>query len=196
MSQRRDLIAIGQVHVRPVLDQQREQQVQGAEMQGAMATNPESDGMNWNAERIGATLIRLVLAITLIWVGALKFMVYEAEAIQPLVANSPLLSWAYNILSVPTFAIALGIGEIVLGLMILARPMAPMISAIGSIGAAVLFAVTITFLLTTPGVFEDGLGVPWLSFLGQFLAKDLTLFAVSVWTAGEAFNAARGMTRQ
>ncbi len=47
-------------------------------------------------------------------------------------------------------------------------------------------------LLTTPGVWQPGFGVPFLSPMpGQFLAKDLTLFAVSIWTAGEALRAAR-----
>ena len=162
-------------------------------MQDRVAMNRSQDGAGWRVERIGAYLIRYGLALTLIWVGALKFTSYEAEAIQPLAANSPLLSWVYNILSVQTFAIALGIGEIALGLMIAARPIAPLISTIGSIGAAILFAVTLTFLLTTPGVWQPDFGVPFLSPMpGQFLAKDLTLFAVSIWTAGEALRAARG----
>ncbi len=143
-------------------------------------------------EKIGAILVRVSLAVTLIWVGALKFSTYEAEAIKPLVTNSPLLSWAYTFLSVPTFAAILGTGEIIVGIMILTRPIAPLISAIGSLGAAILFFVTVTFILSTPGVFQPDLGVPFLSPMpGQFLAKDIALFAISIWTAGEAFRAAR-----
>lgn len=145
-------------------------------------------------EQIGAILVRVSLAVTLIWVGALKFSTYEAEGIKPLVANSPLLSWAYTVLSVSTFAAILGTGEIIIGIMILTRPIAPMISAIGSLGAAILFFVTVTFILTTPGVFQADLGVPFLSPMpGQFLAKDIALFSISIWTAGEAFRAARGV---
>ncbi len=160
------------------------------------AASSSGDDAGRTLERLGGYALRYGLAITLIWVGALKFTSYEAEAIQPFTANSPLLSWVYGILSVQAFAIALGTGEIVLGLMIAARPIAPLISAIGSLGAAVLFAVTVTFLLTTPGVWQPGFGVPFLSPMpGQFLAKDLTFFAVSIWTAGEALRAARGETR-
>jgi len=152
-------------------------------------TEPRSD---LTLETVGAILVRVSLAVTVIWVGALKFSAYEAEAIQPLVANSPLLAWAYGILSVPTFAAILGAGEIILGIMILSRPVAPLISAIGSIGAAILFLVTVTFLFTTPGVFQPDLGLPFLSPMpGQFLAKDIALFSISVWTAGEALRAAR-----
>ena len=165
-------------------------------MQTTMTTNDSGDGPGRSLERIGTVLLRYGLALTLIWVGALKFSAYEAEAIQPLTANSPLLSWIYGFLSVPAYAMVLGTGEIVLGLMIAARPVAPRISAIGSLGAAVLFAVTLTFLVTTPGVWQAGLGVPFLSPMpGQFLAKDLALFAVSIWTAGEALRAANLRTR-
>ncbi len=165
-------------------------------MQTTMTTNDSGDGPGRSLERIGTVLLRYGLALTLIWVGALKFSAYEAEAIQPLTANSPLLSWIYNFLSVPVYAMILGTGEIVLGLMIAARPVAPRISAIGSLGAVVLFAVTLTFLLATPGVWQPGFGVPFLSPMpGQFLAKDLALFAVAIWTAGEALRAANLRTR-
>ncbi len=143
-------------------------------------------------EQIGAILVRVSLAVTVIWVGALKFSGYEAEAIQPMVANSPLLSWAYGFLSVPAFAAILGTGEIIIGIMILTRPIAPLVSAIGSIGTAILFLVTVTFLVTTPGVWQPELGFPFLSPMpGQFLAKDIALFSISIWTAGEALRAVR-----
>ena len=161
-------------------------------MQGTMATAGSADDAGRTLERLGGLALRYGLALTLIWVGALKFTAFEAEAIQTLTANSPLLGWVYNVFTVQTFAIVLGIGEIVLGLMIAVRPIAPLISAIGSLGAAVLFAVTLTFLLTTPGVWQAGFGVPFLSPMpGQFLAKDLTLFAAAIWTAGEALRAAK-----
>ncbi len=70
-------------------------------------------------------MLRYGLVIILLWVGALKFTAYEAEGIQGLVANSPLLSWAYSIFSVRTFAMLLGVGEIAIALMIAMRPIAP-----------------------------------------------------------------------
>jgi len=155
-------------------------------------SRPSERTSGLDLEKIGAALVRVSLAVTLIWVGALKFSTYEAEAIKPLVTNSPLLSWAYSFLSVPMFAAILGAGEIILGIMILTRPVAPLVSAIGSLGAAILFLVTVTFLLSTPGNFQPDLGVPFLSPMpGQFLAKDISFFAISIWTAGEALRAAR-----
>jgi len=143
-------------------------------------------------ERIGAIIIRYALAIVLIWVGLLKFTAYEAEGIKPLVENSPLLSWAYGVMSVQGFAKVLGIGEIFLGILIAGRPFSARASAIGSIGAMILFLVTITFIFSTPGIWQPEYGFPCLSPMpGQFLAKDILFFGAATWTAGEALTASR-----
>lgn len=146
-------------------------------------------------EGSGAFLLRYGLVVILLWVGALKFTVYEAEAIQAFVENSPLLSWLYDIFSVRTFSRLLGAFEIALGLMIATRPFAPKVSAAGSLGALILFVVTLTFVFSTPGGWQPGYGIPYLSpDPGQFLAKDVALAAIAIWTAGEALRAGRELT--
>ena len=146
-------------------------------------------------ERLGAGIIRYGLAIVLVWVGILKFKAYEAEAIKPLVENSPLLSWVYGVTSVPGFAMVLGVIEILLGILIASRPISAKASALGSIGAVITFLITLTFLFSTPGVWQPELGFPYLSPMpGQFIAKDLILLGAAVWTAGEALNASRAST--
>jgi len=81
----------------------------------------------------------------------------------------------------------LGIVEIFLALLIAARPIRPDLSALGSMGAIVLFLITLSFLLSTPGAWQPGHGFPALSPMpGQFLAKDLVLLGAAIWTAGEA----------
>ncbi len=162
-----------------------------------MATNVEhiehtnTGGWGDTLENIGANVIRYGLVVVLLWVGALKFTAYEAEGIQGLVANSPLMSWAYSVFSVRTFSMLLGVIEIVLGLLIATRPFAPKLSAIGSLGAIIMFLTTLSFVLTTPGVWQPGYGFPFPSpNPGQFLAKDLLYLGASIWTAGEALRAA------
>ncbi len=146
-------------------------------------------------ENIGGAVIRYGLAAVLLWVGMLKFTAYEAEGIQPLVANSPLFSWAYNLMSVQAFAMVLGVVEITLGILIALRRVAPKLSAYGSIAAAFMFLLTLTFTLSTPGVWQPGYGFPFPSPMpGQFLAKDLLFLGASIWTAGEALRAASRMT--
>jgi len=143
-------------------------------------------------ERIGAGVIRYGLAMVLLWVGLLKFTAYEAEGIQGFVANSPLMSWVYGVFSVRSFSAIIGVIEILLGLLILTRPFAPKLSGFGSLGAIVIFLTTLTFALTTPGVWQPGYGFPFLSPMpGQFLAKDLIALGAAIWTAGEALRAAR-----
>ncbi|NIJ52535.1 YkgB family protein [Dyadobacter arcticus] len=145
-------------------------------------------------ENIGTQLIRYGLAIVFIWIGILKFTTYEAAGIKPLVEHSPLLSWTYNFLSVTSFSGLLGFIEIVIGILIVCRPFSPKASALGSIAAVLTFVITLTFMISTPGVIQEGYGFPFLSALpGQFLAKDVVLLGASVWSAGEALAASRGL---
>lgn len=143
-------------------------------------------------EMLGKTLIRYTLVIVLLWVGFLKFTSYEAEGIKPLVSNSPLLSWFYNFMSAEGFAKLLGVIEIVLGVLIAIKPLSPKASYIGSLGAIIMFIITLSFVLTTPGVWQPDYGFPYLSPMpGQFLAKDTVLLAAAVYTAGESLNEMR-----
>ncbi len=45
-------------------------------------------------------------------IGLLKFTSYEAQGIQPLVANSPFMGWVYEAFSVTTFSTLLGVVEV------------------------------------------------------------------------------------
>ncbi len=165
-----------------------------------MATNVEhientnTEGLGYTLENVGANIIRYGLVIILLWVGALKFTAYEAEGIQGLIANSPFMSWMYSVMSVRTASMLIGIVEIIAALLIATRPFAPKISAIGSFIAIGIFLITLHFLLTTPGVWQPGYGFPFPSPMpGQFIAKDLALLGIAVWSAGEALRAARRM---
>ena len=123
---------------------------------------------------VGRYLVRYALVVVIAWIGALKYTGYEAAAIHPLIAHSPIFSWLYSILSVRTFAAALSAAcEIIAALLIAVRPLAPRISVIGSAMGILLFLGTLSFLFTTPGV-TAAAGFPVLSVLpGQFLLKDL-----------------------
>ncbi len=143
-------------------------------------------------EIIGTYVLRYGLVIILIWVGLLKFSPYEAEGIKPLVENSIFLSWVYNVMSVQVFAKVLGVIEIILAILIATRQFSPKLSAIGSMGVIFMALVTLSFLLTTPGVWQPELGFPFLSPMpGQFLAKDLLLLGTGIYTAGEALVASQ-----
>ena len=151
----------------------------------------ETNDLGRTLESVGEKIIRYGLVVILLWVGALKFAAYEAESIQGLVANSPLMSWMYSVMSVQGASILIGVIEIVLGLLIATRPFAPLLSAIGSFGVIIMSLITLTFIFTTPGVWQPGYGFPFLSMTGAFLAKDLLMLGAAIWTAGEALRAAR-----
>jgi reactive chlorine resistance protein C len=142
-------------------------------------------------QALGIFMTRYGLVAVFGWIGAMKFTAYEAAAIQPLVANSPFMSWLYSFLSVQGFSNGLGVLEVAIGLMIAARPISAVISAVGSGLGAILFLGTLSFMLSTPPVWEASLGgFPALSVApGQFLLKDIGLLGASIWTLGEALAA-------
>lgn len=145
--------------------------------------------LGFKLENLGTVVIRYGLVIILLWVGALKFTAYEAEGIKGLVANSPLMSWMLSVASVRSVSMLIGAVEIILGLLIAMRSFAPKLSAIGSFGAIIMFLTTLSFLVTTPGVWQPEYGFPFPSPMpGQFLAKDLLLLGAAIWTAGEALR--------
>lgn len=141
-------------------------------------------------ESAGRHSLRYGLVLVLLWIGGMKFTAYEAEGIAGLVANSPLMSWAYQLLGTRPFSAAVGIAELFIAVLIAARPYSARLSALGSLLAIGMFLTTLSFMFSTPGVVEPSLGFPILSVVpGQFLLKDVVLLGASIWTAGEALRA-------
>ncbi|OBJ43212.1 hypothetical protein A5630_19370 [Mycolicibacterium mucogenicum] len=146
--------------------------------------------------RIAGDLARYGLVIVIGWIGLLKFTSYEAQGIQPLVAHSPFMSWTYDVLSVTTFSSLLGVLEVGTAALLAVKPWWPRVSAVGSLIAVGLFAATISFLFTTPGIGEAAAGgFPALSMTGQFLIKDVALLGIAAWTLADALQAARTADR-
>ncbi|QDV33750.1 YkgB family protein [Tautonia plasticadhaerens] len=146
--------------------------------------------MSDRLQMIGTHVARYGLVVVLLWIGGMKFTAYEAEGIEPMVANSPLMGWLYRLMSVTALSALLGVIEVAVGLLIALRPWWPAGSAAGSGLAAGMFLTTLSFLVTTPG-WEPSLGgFPALSAMpGQFVLKDVVLLGVALWTAGEALAA-------
>jgi uncharacterized membrane protein YkgB len=147
--------------------------------------------MGSRVEAVGRELARYGLVVVVGWIGFMKFTAYEAEGISRYVANSPLMGWAYGLLSVRGFAAVLGVVEVAVAILIAVRPFAPRATVLGSALAVGMFLTTLSFLFTTPGVWEPSAGgFPALSgFPGQFLVKDLALLGISLWSLGEALKA-------
>jgi len=142
-------------------------------------------------ETIGVHTSRYGLVAVLLLIGVLKFTPEEAAGIQSFVAHSPFMSWMYAVLSVQGASNVIGVIEIATAALIALRPVLPQASFVGSLGGAVTFLLTISFLFSTPGAAQLKYGFPVLGGAGQFLIKDLVLLGASLWTAAEAYAAAQ-----
>lgn len=155
-------------------------------------TNGESKNLSLGVRTtaIGTYGAYVALAIIYFWFGGMKFTHYEAEGLVPLVSNSPFLGWVYDIFSVDTFSSLLGVLEVSIGVLIAGRLLSPKLSLIGGALSAGLFFTTLSFMFSTPGVIEPGLGFPAITVApGQFLLKDIGLLAASIFVAGHSLTA-------
>ena len=143
-------------------------------------------------ERLGTHVSRYGLVITFLSIGVLKFTASEAQGIQPLVANSPLMFWLYRIFSLQGVSNLIGLIEIVVALLMALRPFSAKFSFIGSIGAVITFVLSVSFLLSTPGAFQISHGFPLLGDTGQFLIKDLVLLGASISNSGDFNRGSKG----
>jgi uncharacterized membrane protein YkgB len=159
-------------------------------------STPDSPIAPARALGVAANLVlRYGLVLVILWFGAFKFTATEAQAIEPLLSNSPLLGWLYSVADVPTASRLIGVTEILIALLIALRPIVPKASAAGSLAAIGMFAITLSFLASTPGVwvYVEGFWVP--NEIGGFLLKDLFLLGAALWTASEALDPSQRATR-
>lgn len=147
------------------------------------------------SRRLAATsmhLARYGLVVIVLWLGVFKFTPTEARAIEPLLTHSPLLSWLYVVTDVRGASRLIGSAEIVIALLIALRPVAPLVSGLASLAAVGMFLTTLSFLVTTPGMWGVVDGVPVFLGGGGFVIKDVFLLAAALGAAAEALAAAGG----
>ena len=121
-------------------------------------TAHEKRAMSSQVEAVGRELARYGLVVVVAWIGLMKFTAYEAEGISGFVANSPLMSWVYGFMSHRGFSAVLGVVELTSAILIATRPFSPRASVVGSALAVGMFLTTLSFLVTTPGVWEPSAG--------------------------------------
>jgi len=115
-----------------------------------------------------------------VWFGIQKFTPYAAEAIAPLIANSPFMGWL-RVFGVRGEAKIIGTIELTTAAVLILGSVIPIASAVGAAMACVTFLLTVSFFFSTPGVTQkSSTGFPIIStLLGQFLLKDIALLAAS-----------------
>ena len=142
-------------------------------------------------ERAGLFLMRYGIVLILFWIGLLKFTTAEAQGIKPFVENSPFFSWMLPILGLQGVSDLVGVIEVTTAVLLATRSWSALVSAIGSAMAAITFLITLSFMLTTPKVFDPAF--PALSAIpGQFLSKDILLLGGALWSLGDSLRALNG----
>ncbi len=132
---------------------------------------------------VGIGILRYgLVGLLLLW-GSFKFFAFEANAIQPLVEHSPLLGWLLPVFGLRATSDIIGVFEVGSGLLIATRHWFPRLSAYGSLAATAMFAVTLSFLVTTPGALSIS------SPINGFLLKDIMFLGGALVTGAEAFSA-------
>ncbi|MEO5888850.1 MAG: DUF417 family protein [Ferruginibacter sp.] len=155
---------------------------------------------------ISIRLLRIAIAIVLIWIGSLKYFDYESEGIVPYVANSPLMNFFYahpemykdHLLKegefkkenfdwhednhTHIFGLGLGILIVVIATLLLLNNYSPVIGMIGSALVIVMSLTTLSFLITTPESWVPALGdpahgFPLLAARGRLVVKDAIMMA-------------------
>ncbi|WP_158937317.1 reactive chlorine resistance membrane protein RclC [Burkholderia sp. S171] len=161
------------------------------------------------ADKLGANLIRISIAIVFIWIGLLKFVPFEADSITPMVARSPVMFFFYKHPEqykehmtkegqlVPaarawqdennTYRFSRGLGsvELFIALMVLLNPISRRVGLIGGLLSFLTPFVTLSFLVTTPEAWVPALGdaqhgFPYLSGMGRLIIKDTMMLAGAV----------------
>lgn len=127
-------------------------------------------------------ILRYSLVVIFFWFGGMKFTHYEALGISIFIENSPLISWLHVIFGIQGASYFLGTTEIFTGILLLLGTLSGLLSFFGALLSSITFFVTMTFFITTPGVFEYSLGgAPAISAgIGQFILKDLVLLSASL----------------
>jgi uncharacterized membrane protein YkgB len=132
--------------------------------------------------RISLILLRIALIVIFVWFGCMKFTAYEANGNAGLIANSPFMSWMNVAFGIQGASYVIGTIELSTAAALLLGAFVPLFSVLGAAMSTATFTITLTFFLSTPGVAEPTAGgFPAISApIGQFLLKDLVLFAASL----------------
>jgi len=134
-----------------------------------------------SSHNLAFIIISIGMIVMLFWAGAFKMTVPGSEGIAPLVNNSPLISWHYKIFGPHVGGDIIGLTEWIAGLLILTGFWKPKAGIVGSIIAVVMFFITSSMLITTPGATIQVNGMRYMNNLGLFLYKDIINLGASFY---------------
>ena len=121
------------------------------------------------------------MIVMLLWAGSYKMTAPGAEGIIPLVSNSPLISWHFKLFGPYIGSDMIGLTEIIAATLIIVGYFKPKAGIIGGFIASLMFFITSTMVITTPGATIIVHGMRYMSFTGLFLFKDVISLGVSFY---------------
>jgi uncharacterized membrane protein YkgB len=121
------------------------------------------------------------MIVMLLWAGAYKMTAPGADGITPLVSHSPLISWQFKVFGPYIGADLIGFTEWTAAILLVAGYLNPKAGVVGGFIATLMFFITSTMLITTPGTTSVVHGVRYMSFLGLFLFKDVISLGASFY---------------
>ena len=103
------------------------------------------------------------------------------------------MSWLYGVLSERGVSNLIGTTELATAVLLLFWRARPELAVLGGIAGMVVFTLTLSFLVTTPGVWVrvPGFPVPVPGETGAFLIKDLFLLGAAAWCTRESLRTVR-----
>ncbi|HWB94976.1 MAG TPA: DUF417 family protein [Puia sp.] len=134
-----------------------------------------------NKHNIPFFVIAIGMTVMLFWAGAFKMTAAGAEGIEPLVSNSPLISWHFKLFGPYVGSDIIGLTEWIGGALILIGMWKPKAGIVGGIIGVVMFFTTSSMLLTTPGAIIHVNGMGYMNNLGLFLYKDIINLGASFY---------------
>jgi uncharacterized membrane protein YkgB len=123
------------------------------------------------------------MIVMLLWAGAYKMTAPGAEGIIPLVSHSPLISWHFKVFGPYIGSDLIGFTEVTAALLFILGYLWPKAGIAGGLITTVMFSVTSTMLITTPGSTVKVGGLRYMTFLGLFLYKDVISLGASLYLA-------------
>lgn len=134
-----------------------------------------------NHREIPFLVTSIGMIIMLLWAGSFKMTAPGAEAITPLVTHSPLISWHFKVFGPRIGSDIIGLTEITAALLYIVGYFKAKAGIVGGLITTLMFFITSTMVITTPGAIISVNGMRYMSFVGLFLFKDVISFGVSFY---------------
>lgn len=132
------------------------------------------------------------MIVMLLWAGLFKMTAPGAEGITPLVIHNPLISWQFRLFGPYVGSDLIGLTELTAATLFIIGYFKPKAGVLGGMITTLMFFITSTMIVTTPGAIISYHGMRYMSLMGLFLFKDVVSLGVSFYLIGTYGNRAMG----